>query len=82
MKAFNVRLTEEVWTDLLTMAQYAGKPNNLAAGFYALVAEWHRLKAADAARLEWQRLKADGGARLARHEEYLDAQDRHEEATA
>ena len=72
MKSFNVRLTEEAEADLLEMAEHvAGKPGNLAAGFYALVAEWRRLKAAEAARL-------DRAARLARHEEYVDAMEQHD----
>jgi len=73
MKAFNIRLTDEAWDDLLAMAKFVGKPNNLAAGFYAIIAEWRRLKAAHEARL-------DRAAHIAAQEERLDAMDRRADA--
>jgi len=69
----NFRLDEQINADLLAMAKHVGKPGNRTAGLYALVAEWRRLKAERDARL-------DQAAQIARHEEYLDAMERHEEA--
>jgi len=72
----NFRLDEQINADLLAMAKHVGKPGNRTAGLYAIIAEWRRLKAVYEAR------DAAHIARIVRHEEYLDALDRHDEATA
>jgi len=69
----NFRLDEQINADILAMAEHVGKPGNRTAGLYAILAEWRRLKAIDQARY---------AAQIARHEEYLDAMDRHDKATA
>jgi len=75
MKVFNFRLDDRTEADLLAMAQYVGKPGNYTAGLCGLIQDWRRLKAEHEARLS-------RAAELARHEEYLDAMEQHEEATA
>lgn len=79
--SFRLELDEAAMADIMEMAEHVGRPGDRTAGLCAIIADWRRFKhAATLARREEFLNSPLGG--IQRHEEYCDAQDRHDEATA